>query len=348
MSTASDLILSNFSQINSIISSSENHSKKIVSEITSFLNFLKSKNSSAHTIKAYQKDLKQFVGFLVSDKIVSDEKFSKTNKKDDDTSIDEFKINDFNSVTKNTIRTYLQHLTKQGHDKSTINRKISCLKSFFKYLANYDKIKINPTSQIITPKVQQKIPFIYSSTKMIEFIKSLPESNFIELRNKIIFELLYGLGLRISELQALTVKKIDFLKNCITIFGKRKKVRILPMTQRIHNLLIKYFELRESFLKDKPENHPKNILLNQRGGALSVRGIFFIFDTIIKSNSYHSLHPHSLRHSIATHLLENGTDIRFVQKILGHQNIDTTKIYTQLNLTTLRQKYNQHHPFSRP
>lgn len=332
--------------------------KKLFSQVTPFLDFLKSKNSSVHTIKAYQKDLKQFIDFLVSDNLVFDEKFLKINKKVNNSTVDEFKINDskindFNSVTKKTIRTYLQHLTKQGNDKSTINRKISCLKSFFKYLVNYDKIKINPTSQIITPKVQQKVPFIYSSTKMIEFIKSLPEKNFIELRNKIIFELLYGLGLRVSELQVLTIDKIDFSKNCIAIFGKRKKVRILPMTQRIHNLLIKYFELRENFLKDKSssqfddeKNHPKNILLNQRGGALSVRGIFFIFDTIIKSNNYHSLHPHSLRHSIATHLLENGTDIRFVQKILGHQNINTTKIYTQLNLTTLRQKYNQHHPFS--
>ena len=290
-------------------------------EITSYFNFIKSKHFSSHTIKAYKKDISQFVDFLIF-----------------------HQIENFNLVTKNELRKYLRHLTEMKNTKTTINRKISCLKSLFKYLLENEKIVKNSTKQIITPKTQRKIPFIYSSQKMIKFIKSLPQQNFIQMRNKIIFELLYGLGLRISELESLSIDKIDFEKNTIIIFGKRKKIRILPMTKRIHEILSKYLTLRKEFLQKKID--PQSILLNQKGKPLTIRGIFFIFEKIIKNKNYHSLHPHSLRHSIATHLLENGGDIRFVQKMLGHENINTTQIYTQLNLNTLRQKYNHYHPFS--
>lgn len=287
-----------------------------------FLDFIKSKSFSIHTIQAYQKDIEQFIEFLTS-----------------------HEIQNLNSVAKNELRKYIRYLTELENNKTTINRKISCLKSFFKYLLNHEKITFNPTQQITTPKVEQKIPFIYSSAKMTEFVKNLPEENFVQLRNKVIFEILYGLGLRISELQFLSVRDIDFSKNSILVFGKRKKTRLLPITPRIHQILLKYFSSRTEFLKEKQKQSQK-LLLNQKGEHLTIRGIFFIFESIIKSKNYHSLHPHSLRHSIATHLLENGSDIRFVQKMLGHQNIDTTKIYTQLNLNTIRQKYNQYHPFS--
>lgn len=315
----------------------ENNPKFLFSrQINNFINFLQAKNFSIHTLKAYQKDLEDFILFLV-----------------------ENNIKNWEVLHKNHIRKYIRFLYQSKKSKATIHRKISCLKSFFRHLLQQQKISANPTNLLPTPKKENKIPFIYSQKKMIDFIKNLPEDDFVKIRNKLIFEILYGLGLRIAELQNLSFKDINLPQKTITILGKRKQIRILPMTFRIYNLLQKYFSCRSEFLQKKnkeikkeikhssrEKNGEEKILLNQRGGILTIRGIFFIFDKIIKNNNYHSLSPHSLRHSIATHLLENDTDIRFVQKILGHKSINTTKIYTQLNLHRIRKKYNQSHPFS--
>ena len=302
-------------------------------DIENFIQHLTSRNSSPHTIVAYEKDIKDFFSFCVSQSY------------------------DFADISHLEIRQYNKYLTKEiCFDDSTILRKNAALKSFFKYLYQQGRINTNPSTHLSIRRKSKTLPTILSQTQILKLLDNIVIENALDMRNKMIFEMLYGLGLRMSELQQLSLSQINLTQEQIRILGKRNKIRILPLTKRLISLLQEYLPIRNDFLEQFQDSHHQ-LLFNQRGGAITVRGIRFVFSTTLKklqldldksqdTNTIHltQLYPHLLRHSIATHLLENNADIKIVQDFLGHSSLSATQIYTHLSKSKLKEKYNQFHP----
>ena len=308
----------------------------MIDPIDSFIRYLKARNRSPHTITAYQKDISDFFLFC---------------QKNNDKKITE--------VIPLDIRRYSKFLTKENQfDDNTILRKSIAIKSFFKYLYQQGEISQNPCLHLPIRKKQKSLPEILSQVQIFELLDKITIRNTLDFRNKVIFEMLYGLGLRISELQQLSIEKIALSAEQIKILGKRNKMRILPLTPRLVILLKQFLPLRKEFLIGLNQQH-NQLLFNQKGEEITTRGIRFVFMTtlkklqlqleqIAKTPTVHlsSLYPHLLRHSIATHLLENNADIKMVQDFLGHSSLNATQIYTHLSKNKLKEKYNQFHPLA--
>ena len=313
--------------------------QKTIDTIDDFIRYLKSRNRSPHTIIAYQKDISDFFLFCQKN---NDKKFTE--------------------ITHLDIRQYSKYLTKENQfDDNTILRKNIALKTFFKYLYQQGEVTKNPCLHLPIRRKQQSLPEILSQVQILELLDKITIQNALDFRNKVIFEMLYGLGLRIAELQQLSIEKIDLSTEQIKVLGKRNKVRILPLTPRLVNLLKQFLSLRKEFLLELNQDHPQ-LLFNQRGTAITIRGIRFVFMTTLKklqlelgkvANTVDSpvldlmnLYPHLLRHSIATHLLENNADIKMVQDFLGHASLTATQVYTHLSKNKLKEKYTQFHPLA--
>lgn len=289
-------------------------------QIREFLNYIKEqKKYSQYTIIGYQKDLEQFLKFLNDQKNL---KFSRCNY--------------------DTLRKYLLFLHNQGYENKTVCRHISTLRSFFKYLKAKHIIDDNPMLLISNPKIEKKLPkFLYYQ----DLEKLLESPNFktpIGIRDRLLLELLYSTGVRVSEL--VSIKMVDIKKNeqKIYITGKGNKERIVLYGNICKEKLEQYLEVRFSFLKEQDSEY---LLLNNKGMPLTPQGVRYILDQIIKKNSlsFH-VHPHMLRHTFATHLLNEGADLKTVQELLGHENLETTGIYTHVSNESLRKSYLEHHP----
>ena len=273
------------------------------------------KKFSQNTIKAYKQDIQQF--------------------------FDYFKTNQL-KIEKDNIRDFISTIFLKTKNKSTISRKIYAIRSFFSYLLKIGKIDKNPFDVITVPKVDKQMPEILTEREMIEFLDRLPESQFLELRNKAIFELLYASGLRISELVHLKKTDIDFGSNTLRVLGKGKKERIVPFNDNAKEILLKY--IREAKKKFKVE--VDFIFLNARGGRITERSVERILNSTYREimQSSKRVYPHLFRHSFATHLLQRGANLRVIQELLGHSNLSTTEKYTNLNYSDLLKVYKQFHP----
>ena len=284
-------------------------------ELDSFINYLKNKGYSINTILNYQKDLTQFKDYCNKIKI--------------------------ENIDYTFIRTYLQLLHNKKYTNKSIARHISSLKSFFKYLAKIDIIKENPCLLISNPKVEKKLPN-YINYNDLEILFSIPDKNdILGLRNKLILEILYSTGIRVSELVNIKLSDIDFSNNRILILGKGNKERFVLYGKVCSELLKEYLDKSRSKLNKNSDY----LLLNKFGNKITDRAIRMIIDDIVKKSSLKlNISPHTLRHTFATHLLNEGADLKIVQELLGHENISTTGIYTHISNERLRRIYLEAHP----
>jgi len=275
------------------------------------------KKFSGHTLKAYAIDIRQFCAYFSEQGL---------------------------PVSKNTIRDFIAHLYVKSKNKATVARKIYAVKSYYGYLVKTGIQAHNPFDGIGTPKQDKKIPQILTENEMQEFLDALPEANFLQLRNKALFEFLYATGLRVSELTGLRDEDIHFAERLVRVMGKGKKERIVPFHESAAAIMVRYLAGRRAEFQGRNDR----VFVNSRGGPLSQRSVERILQKV-----YHDLtlsgrhvHPHLLRHSFATHLLQRGANLRIIQELLGHANLATTEKYTTLNFADLLNTYKKFHPRS--
>lgn len=292
-------------------------------------NFLKNisllKNYSEHTVEAYQRDIRQFIGFI---ELKSD--------------ITEAGLDHF---SKQIIREFLYALSTAGLSRKTIGRKLASLKSFGRFLVQEKILEKNPAGEIKTPKTEKKEPVFLSGAEITQTLSIPVGDDMLSLRNRAIIEMFYGTGIRLSELFSLDVDGIDYHEGVVRIIGKGKKERVIPVGRKAAEAVREYLPARKSTLSDNGLISVTALFINQRGGRLSRRSIQTSVTKYLKmASEKEHLSPHVLRHSFATHMLDNGADLRAVQEMLGHSSLSTTQIYTHITMERLIKAYNQAHP----
>ena len=280
-------------------------------KITLFIDYLrKEKNYSEHTIRAYQKDIESFIEFLNEE--------------------------DIPSVDSAAISYFLAFLMKYGLDRTTVGRKLSSLKSYFKSLKRMGVVSENPAESIRTPKKKKHLPGFLTYEQIEDGLK------IEDPRDHAMMELLYSCGLRASELTGLNVDDVDLQQDEVRVMGKGGKERILPMGRRAREAVVTYLRFRPQPGTDNARNA---LFLNLRGGRLTSRSLQRIVRKhLLKVARASGTNPHILRHTFATHLLERGADLRAVQELLGHVSLSTVQIYTHLTTKRLKEIYSKAHP----
>lgn len=280
------------------------------------------KRCSPNTHKAYVKDIKEFLSYLE----------------------ETFKLEEIRDLQPEFLKMYVFWLKKNKNlCPSTIARKISAVRSFLNFLKKKKYLKTDFALYLEKPKVVRKLPNVPTAEEINFLINSLSEKDFLDMRNKLIFELGYGCGLRVEELVNLKVSQINFQTNTIRVIGKGNKERIVPFGKKLRDLLKKYLEIRNQILRKKSQNHGF-LLVNFKGDKITDRGVRYLVKKIGKAYEMEWLHPHTLRHAFATHLLNAGADLRSIQEMLGHASIVTTEIYTRLDYEHLLKVYLKAHP----
>jgi integrase/recombinase XerC len=295
--------------------------------VNSFLEHLEIvKHVSIHTMRSYKIDLMDFYAYF--QKKQSSIKIEQINKYD--------------------IRNFLNGLYLKKAKKTTISRKISTLRSFFKYLLKNNVIKENPLLDIYSPKADKKIPITLEYSQIENLFKQPDLSSYLGFRDRCIIELFYSSGLRLSELVMLNREDIHFTRSMIKVLGKGKKQRIIPITQTAKKWLLDYLNniLRDVDTKEhKAQKDFKAVFLNKWGERISARSIDRNFNKYLKmSNISEKVTPHKIRHTIATHWLENGMDLKTIQKLLGHEVLSTTTIYTHVSTKLKKEVYRKAFP----
>ena len=250
-------------------------------------------------------------------------------------------ITNVNKIKKEHIYNYLEYLDEEKYSIYSVVRKISSMKSFHKFLKEKYDIE-NITDGLDTPRFYKKLPVVLSIEE-VELLLDINLNTAYDYRNKAMLELMYGSGLRVSELINLTMDNIDLDSSIIRVKGKGDKERIIPFGEIAKKYLVIYLEEYRNSLKKK--RLCDKIFLNNHGNGMTRQGFFKIITKIAKEKNINTkITPHVLRHSFATHLLNNGADLRSIQMMLGHSNLSTTQIYTHINNETLRENYDLYHP----
>lgn len=287
-----------------------------------FVNYLQTiQNSSPHTIRAYNSDLQGFIGYIKS---------SDPNG--------QIMLQDIN---RQTLREYLSFLHQKGLSKRSIHRTFAAISSLFQYLMQHQIIMKNPVNMIDLPKQEKSLPYTLTP-HMIETFLELPDlTTYLGLRDRAIMELLYSSGIRVGELVSLNREHLDETRQVMRVFGKGRKERLLPITQTAWKAIMTYVT------HIKYNIDAKALFLNRRGVRLSVRSVDRIFSGYWKQSGFtHKITPHIFRHSIATHWLERGMNLRDIQSLLGHNSMMTTTIYTKVSGSLQKIVYDECHPYS--
>ena len=295
-------------------------------EIIEYKNFLKLERSlSDNSIDAYVNDINKLISFLKS--------FNKDNV-------------DYSDIDTKIIREFVEYLYNLGISSYSQARIISGIKSFFNYLLIEEKIKINPTELIESPKLDKKLPDTLNIEDIEKILSSIELDSFEGVRNRAIIETLYSCGLRVSELINLSYQNLYLDIGFIKVIGKASKERLVPIGSAAIKYIKIYSDQHRKNIKIKSGNEGF-LFLNRRGSKISRNMIFIIIQKISKKiNLEKKISPHTFRHSFATHMIEGGADLRAVQEMLGHESITTTEIYTHLNKEYLREVVNKFHPRS--
>ena len=283
--------------------------------VDQFLGFLEAeKNASPHTIKNYRSDLIEFFHFL-----------GKNSPRD---------------VNYLAIRRFLAHLKEKDFLRSTVSRKLACLKSFFKYLTREHLVTQNPASGIATPKRERRLPSFLETKEVEHLIETTKGDSWEMKRDRSILETLYSSGIRVSELVGLNWGDVDLLSGLLKVRGKGKKERIVPIGSCASNAMKEYLDATA------PSEHGSvPLFLNRSKTRLTDRSVRRIILKCAKRAALKKgISPHTLRHTFATHLLDRGADLRSVQELLGHAHLSTTQIYTHVSAKRLREAYDQAHP----
>lgn len=287
--------------------------------IRDFENFLISEGDELNTIRSYTYDLLQLENFLIAQKKILI-----------DTTIDD-------------LRNFIHDVFDAGLSPTSINRKISSIKAFYRYLVFNKSINYSPASDLELLKVGRKLPLILSIDEVVAIIESADEKTPLGLRNRACLELLYAAGLRISELLGLKITDMDLDNDLLNVFGKGNKQRIVPFGKKAEKAIDEYMTFGRPLILKKRSS--PFLVLNARGKFMSRMGFLKMLRKYrIKAGIKKRVTPHMFRHSFATHLLEAGADLRTVQELLGHADISTTQIYTHVDREYLKEIYRSHHP----
>lgn len=281
------------------------------------------KNLSPLTLLSYSKDWNSFLGWL--------------EEQGQDISLLEVE-----NITENTVRKYLYYMNQKGRSRSTINRHLAAMKSFYKFMLRKRYLQDNPLQDLAMGKLPKKLPHYLDLNEIIRVIEAPDESTEGGIRDRAIMEVLYGSGLRVSELVGLTLEDVDFTANWARVSGKGGRQRMAPLS----SLAVKYLKMYRDITQDKrQQTGVKSIFLNLRGGSLTDRAVRdIVHKYCLQTGAKEILSPHGFRHSFATHLLDNGADLRVVQELLGHRRISSTQIYTHVSRTKLKKVYHYAHP----
>lgn len=291
--------------------------------INQFVTYLKvERNYSQHTADGYRRDLSDFASFLKGD------------------NNDLPNIEDIDHLM---IRSYLANLQERQLARSTVIRRLSSIRSFYKYLCRRGYLETDPTSTLSSPKIKRKLPEFLEISEMEALLSAPDLSNVVGLRDKAILELLYSTGMRISELLSLDLPDIDRINAIVKVRGKGKKERIIPIGSHAINALNNYLEKRSEFTKG---NSTQAVFLSERGSRIpDAKSIRRRIDRYAQAIGIRKkISPHTLRHTFATHLINAGADLRTVQEMLGHTNLATTQIYTHVTSDRLKKVYEKAHP----
>ena len=288
-----------------------------------FKNYLAvEKNSSSLTIRHYLSDLNQFEEFLARESITS--------------------VSDISHVE---IRLYLTELYRNQISRTSVSRKLSSLRAFFNYLELEGIVDQNPFLYVSMPKLDKKIPQFFYTEEIERLFEVEDGQTPISQRNKAILELFYATGIRVNELVELKVTDVDFTAGMVLVFGKGRKQRYVPFGVFAENELRKYLDVGRPELAKKADEESEYLFLNHRGQPITTRGINYILNRMLEKAALTSkIHPHKLRHTFATHLLNEGADMRSVQELLGHESFSSTHVYTHITKDYLKQIYDRAHP----
>ena len=322
--------------------------------IHKFLDYLKfERRFSEHTAKCYGADLTQFGEFLKGASESGQpgaELMSPSQHQAEpatavatqvDLKVDQLLL----SVQIDSVRSYLGLLNEKQYSKATIARKLATLRSFYKFLVKRNHISSNPVVSIRTPKQEKKLPRFLEYEEVKKLLSTPPVNTWLGARDRAILETLYSTGIRVSELVALNMDDIDFLGEVVHVRGKGKKERIAPIGSSALQVIQHYMEYRNKRAQSNDNFDAKVLFVNKHGRRLSTRSVRRKMDKYLKMSGLDpEISPHTLRHSFATHMLNNGADLRSVQELLGHQSLSTTQIYTHLTTTRLKEVYDNAHP----
>ncbi len=289
--------------------------------VTSFLKYLRSeKRFSEHTVLAYQNDLKQFSSYLE----------------------DYYELDDLHKVSDKMVRSWMVELSDIGISARSINRKLSTLKSLYRFSVSKGLSSNNPLVNIIGPKQEQRLPEFIEEKEMMKLFSSLTfEDSFKGRRDKLMLDLFYQTGMRLSELRGLKINDIDISKKMLKVLGKRNKERLIPLQDEVLKDISSYLLEREKMA----QVHIEALIIDNKGNMCNEK---FVYRTV---NSYLSAvtlatkrSPHIIRHTFATHMLNRGADLNTIKEILGHANLAATQVYTHNSIDKLKAIYKQAHP----
>lgn len=277
---------------------------------------------SDKTKEAYQEDIEKFMIFL-----------------------EETGNSDYLSISNLDVRIYLTALYEKEYSRNSISRKIASLRSFYQFLLKQQQIEENPFSFIHLKRKSLRLPRFFYEEEMKALFETVEGEKPLDLRNRALLEVLYGSGLRLSECAEMVLEAIDFDNEVLLIHGKGNKDRYVPLGSFAADALKEYLENSRKLLMEKYGKDHNVVFINHRGDAITPTGIEYVLNQLIKKSSLDSdIHPHMLRHTFATHLLNNGADMRTVQELLGHANLSTTQIYAHVTKESLQKNYRNFHP----
>lgn len=287
--------------------------------VADFLRHLRERNSSPHTIKAYTGDLANFSAYVGA--------------------------RDWKQMDHIAVRGFLSQLYEKGLGKTSVARSLAAVRSLFRWLASEGVVEQNPARLVATPKLPKKLPRVPTIEEMNSVLDGkMPEAAAFPERDRLMLELLYGCGIRNSELTGINLDDIRLSTEAILIRGKGKKERYVPFGDSVKSALARYMPARQAALAETHKTTPA-LLINRRGGRLTTRSVGRIIKRIAVAKGLSpDVHPHTLRHAFGTHMLEEGADLRAIQELLGHERLATTQRYTQLSMKHVLQVYDQTHP----
>ena len=295
-------------------------SHKVEKLVADFLASLRERNASPHTLAAYGRDLAEFSAYIGPEDGLGD--------------IDHLRI-----------RGFLSHLYDRGLSKTSVARALAAVRSLFRWLARRGVVDQNPAALVATPRLPKKLPRVPTIEEINSVLDAgMPEQAPFPERDRVIFELLYGCGLRNSELVGINLDDIHWSNEAILVCGKGRKQRLVPFGDTAAQAMRDYLPVRQKMLADQKKTSTA-LSVNLRGGRLTTRSVGRIVKQIaIARGLSPDLHPHTLRHAFGTHMLEEGADLRAIQELLGHERLATTQRYTQLSLKHVIQVYDSTHP----
>lgn len=290
-------------------------------QLQSFLEFIQlEKNYSPHTVKEYQTDVQQFLSFL-----------------------EEEAVSQFEDVEYLHARLFTTRLYDARLARTTISRKISAIRSFFKFMSKEYDVTTEAFQALFHPKQQKKLPKFFYEEELQQLFDAVQGETPLDLRNRALLELLYATGMRVSELTSLELSSLDLHFGIVRVMGKGRKERYIPVGSFAVEALETYLEQSRPRLM-KTKQH-QQLFVNHRGDSLTDMGVTYILQEVVKKSTLtKSIHPHMIRHTFATHLLNNGADMRTVQELLGHSSLSSTQIYTHVTKDHLLSTYNNAHP----